>query len=108
MSLDAPGSLSIIVPVLNEAPLIANFLQHLRAVAPRAELIVVDGGSTDGTAVLATPLADRVLGAPRGRARQMNAGAAAAHGAILWFLHVDSKLPATSLEAIGSALQNDA
>ena len=107
VSLDAPDSLSIIVPVLNEAPLIANFLRHLRAVAPQAELIVVDGGSIDGTAGLAAPLSDRVLSAPRGRARQMNAGAAAARGDILWFLHVDSELPATALTAIQNALKNE-
>ena len=69
--------------MLNEAPLIASFLRHLRSIVPQAELIVVDGESTDGTAVLAAPLAGRVLSVPRGRARQMNAGAAAATGDVL-------------------------
>ena len=58
-----------------------------------AEVIVVDGGSSDGTAELARPLADRVLSAPRGRASQMNAGAAAARGDVLLFLHADTRLP---------------
>jgi rSAM/selenodomain-associated transferase 2 len=56
-------------------------------------VIVVDGGSTDGTAVLAAPLADRVIVAPAGRARQQNAGAAAAGGQVLLFLHADTRLP---------------
>jgi rSAM/selenodomain-associated transferase 2 len=59
----------------------------------QAEVLVVDGGSEDGTAEAARPLADRVLEAPRGRARQMNAGAAAARGEVLLFLHADTALP---------------
>jgi len=86
--------LSIIMPVLNEA---AGIEAALRALVPLrargAEVIVVDGGSNDGTIELARPLADRVLSAPRGRAAQMNAGAAAAHGDALLFLHADTRLP---------------
>lgn len=86
--------LSIIMPVLNEA---AGIEAALRALAPfRArgvELIVVDGGSNDGTPDLARPLADRVLTAARGRAVQMNAGAVAARGEVLLFLHADTQLP---------------
>jgi len=86
--------LSIIMPVLNEA---AGIEAALRTLAPyRArgiEVIVVDGGSSDGTAELARPLADRVLSAPRGRGTQMNAGAAAAGGDALLFLHADTRLP---------------
>ena len=86
--------LSIIMPVLNEA---AGIEAALRALAPlRArgtEVIVVDGGSNDGTMELARPLADRVLSAPRGRGTQMNAGAAAAGGDALLFLHADTRLP---------------
>jgi len=63
----------------------------------------VDGGSEDATAQLARPLADRVLEAPQGRARQMNAGAAAARGDVLLFLHADTLLPedAAALIALG-------
>ncbi|MGH8764960.1 MAG: TIGR04283 family arsenosugar biosynthesis glycosyltransferase, partial [Burkholderiales bacterium] len=82
------------MPTLNEAALIEV---ALRALAPlRAlghEVIVVDGGSEDGTPDLAMPLADRVLGASRGRARQMNAGASMATGEVLVFLHADTRLP---------------
>ncbi|MGZ5022059.1 MAG: TIGR04283 family arsenosugar biosynthesis glycosyltransferase [Chthoniobacterales bacterium] len=99
-----PISLSIIVPVLNEAPLIGNFLKHLRVVAPQAELIVVDGGSVDGTCSIASPLADLVIQSSPGRAVQMNAGAAAAHGHVLWFLHADLKVPSNSVQIIERAL----
>jgi rSAM/selenodomain-associated transferase 2 len=87
-------ALSIIMPVLDEA---ANISEALRRLAPLhaqgAEIIVVDGGSSDGTAALAQPLADKVLGAQRGRALQMNAGAAAATCDVLLFLHADTQAP---------------
>jgi rSAM/selenodomain-associated transferase 2 len=86
--------LSIVVPVLDEADGIAA---HLAALAPLrangAEVIVVDGGSTDSTCELAEALADRIVVAPRGRATQMNAGAALASGDVLVFLHADTRLP---------------
>jgi rSAM/selenodomain-associated transferase 2 len=97
--------LSIVVPALNEAPRIAASLQALASMRRRGvEVIVVDGGSTDDTARLAEPWADRVLQAPRGRARQMNAGAAAARADTLLFLHADTALPAQALHAIETAL----
>lgn len=86
--------LSIIVPVLDEAAGIAATLAALAPFRARgAEVIVVDGGSRDETVQRARPLADRVLDAPRGRASQMNAGAAAALGDVLLFLHADTVLP---------------
>jgi rSAM/selenodomain-associated transferase 2 len=86
--------LSIIVPCLNEAQGIARTLAALAPLRARgAEVIVVDGGSTDGTARRAAALADLVIDAPRGRASQMNAGAARARGGILLFLHADTLLP---------------
>jgi len=87
-------TLSIIVPVLNEAEGIVTTLQALKPLRERGcEVIVVDGGSSDNTVALATPLADRLLVAGAGRARQMNAGAAAASKEILCFLHADTRLP---------------
>jgi rSAM/selenodomain-associated transferase 2 len=86
--------LSIVMPVLNEAGGIEAALLALAPMRARgAEIIVVDGGSSDGTAALASPLADKVLTAMRGRAAQMNAGASAAHGDVLVFLHADTRLP---------------
>jgi cellulose synthase/poly-beta-1,6-N-acetylglucosamine synthase-like glycosyltransferase len=73
------GRISIIVPALNEAAGIGAALAPLQTLrAAGHEVIVVDGGSTDGTPAMAEPLADRVIASDRGRARQMNAGAAAA------------------------------
>ncbi len=88
------NTLSIIIPVLNEAADIEAALTALSTYrAHGIELIVVDGGSRDDTATRARPLADRVIAAPRGRAAQMNAGAAIARGDIFLFLHVDTRLP---------------
>jgi rSAM/selenodomain-associated transferase 2 len=97
---------SIIVPVLNEAPNIVGFLRHLREVAPGGEIIVVDGGSTDGTPELCGQNADYVIHAPVGRAKQMNAGAKIANGNVFWFVHADSKITPTSLSAIEAILAN--
>ena len=87
-------ALSIIMPVLDEA---AGIEAALTALAPYrdrgAEVIVVDGGSRDGTRTLARRLADCVLAAERGRATQMNAGRAVARGDVLLFLHADTRLP---------------
>ena len=86
--------LSVVMPVLNEAGAIEAALAALAPYRSRGvEVIVVDGGSHDGTLDLARPLADSVIAAPRGRAIQMNAGAAAASGDVLLFLHADTKLP---------------
>jgi rSAM/selenodomain-associated transferase 2 len=88
-------ALSIVIPVLNEADHIA---QALKALAPLrscgAEIIVADGDSDDDTVALAEPLSDRIVTSARGRATQMNAGAAAARGEVLLFLHADTRLPA--------------
>jgi rSAM/selenodomain-associated transferase 2 len=87
--------LSIIIPTLDEVAGIGATLAALQPLrAAGHEVIVVDGGSRDGTAEAARPLADRVLAAPRGRASQMNAGADAVSGDVLLFLHADTRLPA--------------
>jgi rSAM/selenodomain-associated transferase 2 len=89
-----PPRLSIVVPALDEALGIATSLARLAPLREAGhEVVVVDGGSRDATPALAAPLADRVLAAPRGRASQMNAGAAVAAGGVLLFLHADTRLP---------------
>ena len=92
--------LSAVVPTLEEAPRIERTLRAARrALGPEAELVVADGGSRDGTPGLAAPLA-RVVASPRGRGAQLNAGAAAARGRILLFLHADTVLPPGAGEEI--------
>lgn len=86
--------LTVVIPCLNEAHQVTELLQSLQPLRARgAELIVVDGGSTDDTLDLARPFADCAIAAARGRAAQMNAGAAAASGDVLLFLHADTRLP---------------
>ena len=97
-------SFSIVVPVLDEATQIEAFLQDLRERCPAAERIVVDGDSDDGTVAAAAPFADRLLVSPPGRACQMNAGAGAATGDVLVFLHVDTHLPDGAIEALRAKL----
>jgi rSAM/selenodomain-associated transferase 2 len=86
--------LSIVMPVLDEAAEVEAALLALAPCRSRGvEVIVVDGGSRDATSDLAQPLADSVISAQRGRAMQMNAGAAVASGDVLLFLHADTRLP---------------
>ena len=99
--------LSIILTVLDEASAIVPALQHLQALRLRGhQVIVADGGSSDASAALAAPLADRVIESPRGRARQMNAGAAGATGDVLLFLHADTRLPPQADAAVGRAMHD--
>jgi rSAM/selenodomain-associated transferase 2 len=96
--------LSLIVPCLNEAGGIVEALGALQPLRRQGhEVIVVDAGDDD-TARRATPLADRVLRAPRGRALQMNRGAEVASGQVLLFLHADTRLPPSAADAIASGL----
>jgi rSAM/selenodomain-associated transferase 2 len=97
--------LTVIIPTLNESAQIVAALEAARAAVPDAELIVADGGSADGTPELAAPYAV-VIQAPRGRARQMNAGAARASGEVLLFLHADTRLPPGAAAAIAAALRD--
>lgn len=85
-----PGSVSFVIPVLNEQASVAGLLCDLRLRYPGCELIVVDGGSTDGTVAIALPLCDQLLVGERGRARQMNLGGQVASAPYIFFLHADS------------------
>ena len=99
--------ISVIIPVLNEERRIGQRLQELSAMEPLRELLVVDGGSTDATAERARAFPRvTVLSAPRGRASQMNAGAGAATGSVLLFLHADVALPPDAPRHITTALED--
>jgi rSAM/selenodomain-associated transferase 2 len=97
--------LTIVIPVLDEAAIIVAALAALAPLRARgAELIVVDGGSNDGTAALAYPFADRVIAGPRNRGAAMNAGAALGRGEVFVFLHADTTLPDDADRLIAGAV----
>jgi rSAM/selenodomain-associated transferase 2 len=88
-----PASISIVIPTLDEAAGIVAFLEPMQPLRARGvEIVLADGGSSDGTVAAATPLVDRVISARRGRASQMNSGAAVCAGDVLLFLHADCTL----------------
>ena len=100
--------ISIVIPALDEVgvlPALLHDLQGLRAAG--AELVVCDGGSTDGTRDLAQQLCDRLVVGPPGRALQLNAGAAAARGDPLVFLHADSRVPGPAAALLGALCADD-
>ncbi len=102
----ARPALSIVVPVLDEAASLAARLQALQPLRQRgARVVVVDGGSQDDTLAIASAHADLALVAPRGRASQMNAGAAACPAEVLLFLHADTTLPEGADELVHRATQ---
>jgi len=103
----ASGRVSVVIPTLDEAPRLAPVIATLQGQPELAEIIVADGGSGDGTAELAARLGARVITAPRGRGAQLRAGAAAACGEILLFLHADSVFPADGLAALTALLDRD-
>ncbi|HEV7209987.1 MAG TPA: TIGR04283 family arsenosugar biosynthesis glycosyltransferase [Mycobacteriales bacterium] len=98
-----PLSVSIVTPTLNEAARITGALTRLRRDFGDCELVVVDGGSNDGTVELAAEFATVLRSSP-GRAVQMNAGAAATAGAVLWFVHADSVIDPAALGQLRAAL----
>ena len=101
--------LSIVMPALNEASGIENTLQALQPFRSRGvEVVLVDGGSSDRTAELAMPWVDTVTVSPRGRALQMNAGAAQARADVLLFLHADTRLPPLADASVLQALAGGA
>jgi len=102
-----PVRISVIVPALNEAASLQTTLAALQGLRHRGhEIILVDGGSSDATISVARPLVDTVLQAARGRAVQLQAGALAASGDVLWFLHADTRAPRHADRLIAAALQD--
>ncbi|MBD2682242.1 MULTISPECIES: TIGR04283 family arsenosugar biosynthesis glycosyltransferase [Nostoc] len=98
------AKISIIIPAINEAGNIKEAIATTKN-SINIEVIVVDGGSSDDTAAIAQSLGVKVISSSPGRAVQMNAGAVAASGEILLFLHADTRLPAGFDEMICTALQ---
>jgi rSAM/selenodomain-associated transferase 2 len=95
---------SIVIPVLDEENTIASTLEELRSFP--VEVIVVDGGSRDRTPEIARQMHVNVIASSRGRALQMNRGAAAAAGDALLFLHADTRLPPSAVEDVAAALKD--
>ena len=100
--------LAIVVPVLNEAANLPALCAHLQQIGLDAEVVLVDGGSTDDTVNLARSAGMNMVHASRGRARQMNAGALATQAPHLLFLHADTQLPEAALASVQEALQHHA
>ena len=107
LSAKVSAKVSAIVPALNEEAAIGHALHALRQAGPGVEIIVVDGGSRDSTREIAGELADKVVDSPRGRGLQMNAGARAASGEILLFVHADCSVPVGAYDSICHVLSDE-
>lgn len=99
-------TVSVIIPALDEDAVIADTIAAAAAAGPQ-EIIVVDGGSVDRTRDVASGLGCRLVRAPKGRALQMNAGAAAARGAVFLFVHADTQLPPDGIAQVVNALADE-
>lgn len=100
-------AISIVIPALNEARRLPWLVAQLRAQRVAAEIVLVDGGSTDGTPAAARALGVRTMASPPGRGQQLAAGAEATTGDILLFLHADSLLPSGALRRVLDTLRDD-
>ncbi|MEJ2708034.1 MAG: TIGR04283 family arsenosugar biosynthesis glycosyltransferase [Anaerolineales bacterium] len=98
---------SVIIPTLNEASRVADCVKRVRLLAPQAQVIVADGGSTDATQQVAQKAGALVVQSGRGRGLQCNGGAQHAHGDILLFLHVDTQLPRNAFDALETCFSQD-
>ncbi|HBY58597.1 MAG TPA: glycosyl transferase [Solibacterales bacterium] len=96
--------ISVIIPALNEEREIARTIVCALAMEEVGEVIVVDGGSQDGTVGIARAMGAAVVECERGRGRQMHAGALAASGEVLWFVHADTRPESGATRQIVAAL----
>jgi rSAM/selenodomain-associated transferase 2 len=97
-------SVSIVIPTWNEAANLPATLAAVSSMAVSTELIVVDGGSTDNTVAIAKSAGAKVIVSELGRGLQLQAGAMAARGEVLWFLHADTVPPADAVDGILTAI----
>lgn len=104
----AQRRISVIIPILNEAEELPTLLSSLGLLDEDTEVLVVDGGSRDGSPTLVSEAGYPLLTSASGRARQMNAGARAAVGDVLLFLHADARLPPDGVEAVRAAMRDPA
>lgn len=99
--------ISIIIPTLNEEAIVPELAASVERLHGNSEIIVADGSSQDATVCLFRERGLRVIETPRGRGRQMNAGAKLATGEVLLFLHADTRLPEGALAMVEAALQDE-
>ena len=99
-------SISAVIPTLNEAEELPATVQRLRDVPEVSQIVVADGGSTDGTQSLAAQLGCNLVSAPRGRGTQMRAGTRQATGGVVLLLHADTWLEPDAGRAILDTLNN--
>lgn len=97
---------SVIIPTLNEADSLGRTIAAVKSLDKNIEIIVVDGGSVDGTIAIAEQSGATVLKSECGRGTQMHTGAKAANGDILWFVHADSLPAPETIGQIKKALEN--
>jgi len=106
MSSSHTPTLSIVIPALNEGHSIGATLDAIVRLSMHTEVIVVDGGSDDGTREIARARGAIVMASERGRGSQMHGGACVAQGDVLWFLHADTVVPADAADLIVKALHD--
>src|SRR4051794_40320445 len=102
------GKVGVVIPTLNEAARLPLRIAELRAQPEIGDIVVVDGGSSDGTATIARDLGVRVLSSPPGRGRQLALGGDAVTGEVLLFLHADTVFPAGAAAAVIRELDTQA
>ena len=101
------ATFSVIIPTFNEERSIVSCVERVRLLDPTAEIVIADGGSIDQTIQLATQQGVRVVTTAKGRGTQCNGGAACISGAILLFLHADTRLPSGAFALLRSFFQRD-
>ena len=105
--LSPENDFSIIIPTLNEHAWVKKTILHTRSLNSTVEIIVADGGSSDGTVKIARNLGAKLIESDCGRGNQCNCGASLASGRILIFLHADTLLPANAFNLLSQYFQDE-